>query len=152
MNLLRNGFATFGIAVLWCVAAAAALPPHAGHGKGQTMQGQGYGPATTPFGFAFSDKDRAAIVGYYQPAIAAGKCPPGLAKKGNGCLPPGQARNYTIGQPLPAGVTTYPLPPDLLMRLSPPPVGYQYSRIGSDIVLLGTGTGMVAAALQDLVR
>ena len=31
-------------------------------------------------------------------------CPPGLAKKNNGCLPPGQAkRSFTVGQRIPTG-------------------------------------------------
>jgi hypothetical protein len=30
---------------------------------------------------------------------ARGSCPPGLAKKGNGCMPPGQAKKmYSVGQ------------------------------------------------------
>ena len=34
----------------------------------------------------------------------AGGCPPGLAKKNNGCLPPGQAKKlYNIGQRFPTG-------------------------------------------------
>ena len=34
----------------------------------------------------------------------AGGCPPGLAKKNNGCLPPGQAKKlYGVGQRLPFG-------------------------------------------------
>ncbi len=33
-----------------------------------------------------------------------GNCPPGLAKKHNGCLPPGQAKKlYDVGQRLPYG-------------------------------------------------
>ena len=33
-----------------------------------------------------------------------GGCPPGLAKKNNGCLPPGQAKKiYGVGQRLPMG-------------------------------------------------
>ena len=39
---------------------------------------------------------------YYAPGI--GGCPPGLAKKHNGCLPPGQAKKlYNIGQRFPLG-------------------------------------------------
>lgn len=35
-------------------------------------------------------------------------CPPGLAKKHNGCLPPGQAKKlYNIGQRLPYGFNGY---------------------------------------------
>jgi hypothetical protein len=38
----------------------------------------------------------------------AGNCPPGLAKKNNGCLPPGQAkRRYNVGQRLPYGYNGY---------------------------------------------
>ena len=34
----------------------------------------------------------------------AGGCPPGLAKKNNGCLPPGQAKKlYNVGQRFPTG-------------------------------------------------
>ena len=34
----------------------------------------------------------------------AGGCPPGLAKKSNGCLPPGQSKKlYNVGQRLPTG-------------------------------------------------
>ncbi len=35
-------------------------------------------------------------------------CPPGLAKKHNGCLPPGQAKKlYNVGQRLPYGYNGY---------------------------------------------
>ena len=35
-------------------------------------------------------------------------CPPGLAKKNNGCLPPGQAKKlYNVGQRLPYGYNSY---------------------------------------------
>ena len=37
-----------------------------------------------------------------------GHCPPGLAKKHNGCLPPGQAKKlYNAGQRLPYGYNSY---------------------------------------------
>ena len=37
-----------------------------------------------------------------------GHCPPGLAKKHNGCLPPGQAKKlYNVGQRLPYGYNGY---------------------------------------------
>jgi hypothetical protein len=45
-------------------------------------------------------------------AGADGGCPPGLAKKGNGCMPPGQARKaFRVGELLPAAyLPTYNLP------------------------------------------
>ena len=48
------------------------------------------------------DRDRTTVYTYYRTEFGAGRCPPGLAKKGNGCLPPGQARKlWVVGQPLP---------------------------------------------------
>lgn len=41
---------------------------------------------------------RSGPVGY-----GVGGCPPGLAKKNNGCLPPGQARKLAVGQRMPMG-------------------------------------------------
>jgi hypothetical protein len=38
----------------------------------------------------------------------ANACPPGLAAKGNGCLPPGQARKlFNVGQRIPTGYNFY---------------------------------------------
>jgi hypothetical protein len=34
----------------------------------------------------------------YPVGYGAGGCPPGLAKKNNGCLPPGQAKKFRVGQ------------------------------------------------------
>ena len=36
------------------------------------------------------DRDRNVVRTYYRTEYDAGRCPPGLAKKNNGCLPPGQ--------------------------------------------------------------
>ncbi|MFL6854232.1 MAG: hypothetical protein ACJ8D3_02105 [Sphingomicrobium sp.] len=64
-----------GVAALASTAPAIAKPDHAkGHGA------HGY-------------------VGY-----GTGGCPPGLAKKNNGCMPPGQAKKlYNVGQRFPLG-------------------------------------------------
>ena len=60
-----------GIAMLASTAPANAKPDHA-KGHGNKGYASGYG---------------------------AGGCPPGLAKKNNGCLPPGQAKKlYNVGQ------------------------------------------------------
>ncbi|MGE4048672.1 MAG: hypothetical protein AB7F35_27715 [Acetobacteraceae bacterium] len=99
----------------------------------------------------FSAGDQTTIRAYFAPLIASGNCPPGLAKKQNGCLPPGQARRWTERQVLPAGIELHPLPPDLLVRLSPPR-GYTYMRSGTDILMIAAGTNMVVAGLRDLLR
>ena len=69
------------VAALAFAGPAYAKPNHAkGHGKAK----HGQHHAGTPYGYG------------------AGGCPPGLAKKNNGCLPPGQAKKlYNIGQRFP---------------------------------------------------
>jgi Ni/Co efflux regulator RcnB len=108
--------------------------------------------AAVAVGAYFADGQRQAVLNYYQPRFAAGKCPPGLAKKGNGCLPPGQAKQWQRGQALPAGVVTYPVPRELQRRLGPPPAGHEFVRVASDILLIAVGTSMVIDAIEDLSR
>lgn len=100
----------------------------------------------------FGDHDRIVVRDYYVEAARGGHCPPGLAKKNNGCLPPGQARKWAVGRPLPAGVVYAPIPSALVVQLTPPPVGYRYVRVAGDILLLAAGTNMVVDAIQDLGR
>lgn len=103
-------------------------------------------------GVYFGDTQRRAVHDYYAPQLQAGKCPPGLAKKNNGCLPPGQAKKWVVGQRLPAGVVTYPVPLDLRRRLGTPPAGHEFVRVAGDILLIAVGTSMVVDAIEDLTR
>jgi Ni/Co efflux regulator RcnB len=104
-------------------------------------------------GAYFSDQHRDAARSYYGQRYGAGKgCPPGLAKKNNGCLPPGQAKKWMVGQPLPAGVVVYSVPRQVLVQLPPAPVGYRYVRVASDILLIAIGTQMVMDGISDLMR
>jgi hypothetical protein len=91
--------------------------------------------------------DQGVIRQYYGHQASQGFCPPGLAKKNNGCLPPGQAKKWAIGQPLPAGVAYHALPPALLGRLTPAPSGYLYVQIGGDVLLIGAATRIIASAV-----
>lgn len=100
----------------------------------------------------FDDDNRRIVNDYYGARFRTGKCPPGLAKKNNGCLPPGQARKWAVGQPLPEDLKRYSLPRDLLDRLPAPPSGHSYVRIASDILLVAIGTGMVVDAIEDIGR
>ena len=72
-----------GAAALATTAPAISKPDHAkGHGKHHGKHG--------------------VQSGLFAPGING--CPPGLAKKNNGCLPPGQAKKlYNIGQRFPLG-------------------------------------------------
>lgn len=98
----------------------------------------------------FGDRQRSTAQTYYRNEISRGHCPPGLAKKGNGCLPPGQARKWSRGRPLPQGVVYYDLPPALVVELGIPPAGHRYVRVASDILLIAIGTRMVVDAMEDI--
>lgn len=89
---------------------------------------------------------------YYSEQAQRGHCPPGLAKKGNGCQPPGQAKAWALGKPLPGNITYYPIEPAVRVRLGAPPVGHEFIRVASDILLIAIGTGMVIDAIEDLGR
>ena len=100
----------------------------------------------------FTDRDRSPIDRYYADQYRRGKCPPGLAKKGNGCMPPGQAKKWAINRPLPREVIFYDLPQEVLVHLGPPPTGHRFVRVAQDILLIAVGTGMVIDAIEDLGR
>jgi len=100
----------------------------------------------------FEDRDRAVINEYYDEGFRSGHCPPGLEKKHNGCMPPGQAKKWGFGRPLPPDVEYYELPASILDRLGTPPSGNHYVRVGRDILMISNGTNMVMDALQDLTR
>jgi Ni/Co efflux regulator RcnB len=98
----------------------------------------------------FNVNQRKVVRNYYGEQYRAGRCPPGLAKKNNGCMPPGQARKWNMGRPLPRDVVYYSVPQSFILQLGVPPSGQRYVRVGSDILLLAIGTGMVIDAIQNL--
>jgi Ni/Co efflux regulator RcnB len=163
-NIARS--AIFGLALAVSVTGASvglpawADPPggfknHEGHGRGhdhdRDNDGRSERGGHPSEAFHFPDHDRAVVHAYFSDRTRKG-CPPGLAKKHNGCLPPGQAKRWRIGYPLPRDVIYYNLPPTLVVQLTPPPAGYRYVRVASDILMIAAGTGMVAAAIEDLGR
>ena len=87
---------------------------------------------------------------YYSNQYRSGRCPPGLAKKHNGCVPPGHARRWEIGRPLPREVIFYEVPQPLVIQLGYPPRGYRYVRVASDILMIAVGTALVVDAIEDL--
>jgi Ni/Co efflux regulator RcnB len=111
-----------GVAALATTAPAYAKPDHAKGHKGHHAKGH---------------------VGY-----GTGGCPPGLAKKNNGCLPPGHAKRWNIGQALPAGITWYAVPQDLYVRLTPPPTGHRYVYLDGGVLLLNVSTRLVIDAVS----
>jgi len=100
----------------------------------------------------FDDRHRVMVRDYYEEEFRHGRCPYGLAKKHNGCMPRGQARKWRMGRPLPREVIFYNLPERVVVELGPPLSGYRYVRVASDILLIAAGTGMVIDAIEDLGR
>ena len=101
----------------------------------------------------FGDRQRDGVRDYYREEYrSGGHCPPGLAKKHNGCMPPGQAKAWKRGYALPPDVVYYPVPSSVSVRLGTPPAGYKYVRVAADILLIAVGTGMVIDAVEDLMR
>lgn len=100
----------------------------------------------------FVEPQRVVVRTYYGEQFRSGRCPPGLAKKNNGCLPPGQAKKWKIGSPLPREVVYYSVPQPLLVQLTPAPAGHRYIRVAANILLIAVGTGLVIDAIEDLSR
>jgi Ni/Co efflux regulator RcnB len=145
--------------ILALAPAIAAQPPWAGGGKGEKEEQKGKHEkhksetgSTVRRGEYFGDPQRVIVHDYYLEQFRTGRCPPGLAKKHNGCMPPGQAKKWTIGRPLPSDVIYYEVPPQLVVQIGSPPAGYRYARVATDILLVAVGTGMVIDAIQDLGR
>ena len=100
-------------------------------------------------GSFFIDRHRTIVRDYYANEFRSGHCPPGLAKKQNGCLPPGQAKKWVIGRPLPRDVLFYDLPPVIATNIGLPPPGYRFVRVASDILMISVGNGLVMDAIQN---
>jgi len=174
MNARPLGWSVIALCALFLGSAAAAPPPHAGGGKGgpPAHAGSSNGKSGGAHGksdhgkpdrgpsdrgrddarhgeIRFHDDHRVIVRDYYGDP---GHCPPGLAKKRNGCMPPGQAKKWHVGQRLPRDVVYHDLPRDLIIRLPPLSVGYKYVRVGADILQIAVGTGLVIDAIQDLGR
>jgi hypothetical protein len=99
----------------------------------------------------FNDNQRVVVRNYYSEHYSGGRgCPPGLAKKHNNCVPPGQAKKYIVGQPL--RVQYYTVPRPVLVTLPPAPVGYRYVTVNGDILLVAIGTMIVVDALTQLLN
>ncbi len=120
-----------------------------GHDQGESGEKGGHGVKARQY---FGEENRMYVHKYYGDQFRGGHCPPGLAKKGNGCMPPGQAKKWVIGRPLPRDVVFYNPPPEVLVRLGPAPPSHRFVRVASDILLIAVGTGMVVDAIEDIGR
>ena len=84
-----------------------------------------------------------------------GDCPPGLAKKHNGCMPPGQARKFGRGDRYESGYgTSYSyqrIPYDLRRRYALSP-RYRYYYDNGTIYAVDPRTMLIAQVISALLR
>jgi len=102
-------------------------------------------------GAYFDDRHRQSVHHYYA-SYGGKKCPPGLAKKHNGCMPPGHAKRWEVGHRLPSTVTYYTVPQPILVTLPPPPPQYRYVRVDADVLLVAIGTMMVIDGINGMMN
>jgi hypothetical protein len=175
LKLLSVPVCVFALSMLLAVPALAQRPDGVGGGKperqsqqqGQSARGEPQRSnqrAETPpvarderrdavrVSSYFTDHHRNYARNYYIEQIHAGHCPPGLAKKRNGCMPPGQAKKWRIGQPLARDVIFFDPPTAIIIELGAPPPMHRYVRVDTDLLLIELATGMVIDAIEDLGR
>ena len=98
---------TLAAAAAVMLTAAPALADKGGHGNSDKQWKHGGGDRDDGYR-DYRDDRRDGYRnnnGYRQSSYR--NCPPGLAKKHNGCLPPGQARKWAQGSRLPYGYNSY---------------------------------------------
>ena len=147
------------LVLLVLMAGMLALAPAIADGKGEKDEQKGKHEkqkgekgSTVRRGEYFGDQHRVIVHDYYREQFRTGRCPPGLAKKHNGCMPPGQAKKWTMGRPLPRDVIFYDVPQELVVQIGSPPAGYRYVRVATDLLLIAVATGTVIDAIRDLGR
>jgi Ni/Co efflux regulator RcnB len=125
-------------------AAAAASAPAAQPAPGKTM---GYG---VKMGGYFTDEHKQVARKFFATKYAKGECPEGLRRDGKVCKQEVAGNYWVVGQTLQKAVHVYPLPPELLEQLPPPPEGYEYVRASGDILLVSKGLHLVVDILDDV--
>ena len=126
-------------------------PEGKGKGKGKGHHESDQGGGAREAGFASAQRESAR--GFFADSYGRGHCPPGLAKKHNGCLPPGQAKKrYVIGRPCPRDIVFQEVPAALSVRIGPAPAGYRYVLLDGDLLKLAVGTALVVDAIEGLVN
>lgn len=140
-------------ALALALSLAGSMTVSAQKGKKQKDQPQKDKPHEARVNVGFGNPQRDAVRSYFIGAYGRGNCPPGLAKKNNGCLPPGQARKrYVVGQPLPGAISIAELPRDLATRIGPVPAGYRYGIVDGDLIMLAIPTRVVVDVIDAFVR
>lgn len=147
MSLGKSSLAN--VCVMLLFASSAVLAGQGGT-SGQTIDSRrGHGAASVEV--RFSSQERRLVYNYYGALSKRRACPPGLVKKGKGCMPPGTVRKWAVGKPLPRDLDYRDLPRDLRRRL-PPPAGHRYVQVAGDVLLITARTAVVEDAIRDVLR
>jgi len=123
----------FTLAFTLCAFTPAFADPGKGHGNNKNSDAvRVHGRSDSDNVIVIDTNDRNTIHGFLRDKA----CPPGLAKKHNGCLPPGQAKQqYKIGE-----VLVMDRPRTIWQKLadaiSPPPAGARYVRADNSVLLV----------------
>jgi Ni/Co efflux regulator RcnB len=146
-----------GMAAALCTAVPAFAKDHGDHGNGKGREKHEERERAEERriearqGVYFNEHHREEVRRYYVEHYGGRKgCPPGLAKKHNGCMPPGQARRWEVGRPIPPDVVVYTVPQPVLVSLPPAPVGYRYQRVGGDLVLVHISDRLVVDVMLNI--
>ena len=135
---------TFLAAAALAVGGGAAAKP--GNSKGPGAKSGDHQERSAPdidISISLGEAHRSIVRDHYR-----ANCPPGLAKKNNGCLPPGQAKKrYAVGDRVPDGVEILILPHEVILRLPPLPRGYGYRMVDGDLVVVALATLIIADAI-----
>lgn len=118
--------------------------------KGSRDDGRDSGQSNVSVSFNFGNNETRIVRDYYGGQASKGKCPPGLARKGNGCQPPGQAKQWQKGRALGSDVRYYDIPNELRIRLPVPPLNHKYVQLGTDLLLIAVGTAIVVDAVDGI--
>ncbi|MBF0185024.1 MAG: hypothetical protein HQM06_11640 [Magnetococcales bacterium] len=144
------------LCTLFAAPLSADPPPWAGRNKHSQEESEQRPARPTPGNPEqnirhFTVEQNEVVRQYYSSGFQGNRpCPPGLAKKNNGCQPPGQAKKWNRGYPLPVDLPQEALPAELLQQLGQVASGYKLVRVGGDILKIVAGTRVVVDAIQDL--
>lgn len=100
----------------------------------------------------FTTQHVSLVRDYYREDVRKHGCPKGLAKKNNGCMPPGQAKQWRKGKALARDVVYAEVPHSIISIVGTAPTGHRYVRVANDILLIAIGTSMVVDAIEDILR
>lgn len=118
-----------------------AAPPGHGseHGSGYRAGQEGGSDLTAALAAGATAATISALLGGRTQVLSVGAKP----------LPPGIAKNLARGKPLPPGIAKQAVPQPLLARL-PVVDGHTWIRIGTELVLVGIATSIIAQVISNV--